>query len=109
MKCDCCGKGYDIMYRTLDTRVYCLDCSRRTSLCCYGSPVVSSKWFRVSMSLRELESLEERGHERKFEESELNPLTIKRPGGGKGYIRVPPKYKARTALNYRKTHGKRRK
>ena len=77
MKCDCCGKAYDIMYRTLDTRVYCLECSRRTSLCCYGSPVVPSKWFRVAMSKRELDSLEERGHQREFEPSS-NPLTLTR-------------------------------
>ncbi len=64
MKCDCCGKGYEIMYRTLDTRVYCLDCSRRTTLCCYGKAVVPSKWFKVPMAPRELESLAARGHKR---------------------------------------------
>ena len=63
MKCDCCGVSYDIMYRTLDTRVYCLHCSRRDKSCCYGKAVVPTRWFRVEMAQRELESLEVRGHE----------------------------------------------
>ena len=67
MKCDCCGKGYEIMYRTIDTRVYCLNCSRRTSLCCFGQAVVPSKWFRVQMSQTALESLEAMGYKREFE------------------------------------------
>ena len=102
MKCDCCGKdeGYEIMYRTLDTRVYCWWCSKRQSMCCYNKPIVPTQWFRVSMSERELESLEKRGYKREFEESTLNPLLVKRPGDYKGYVRVPPKYKARAALNF---------
>ena len=67
MKCDCCSKGYDWMYRTVDTRVYCLDCSKRMSLCCFGKPVVPSKAFRVAMSERQLESLEARGYKREIE------------------------------------------
>ena len=63
MKCDCCGASYGIMYRTLDTRVYCLDCSRRTNLCCFDKAVLPTQWFRVSMTERELESLKARGHE----------------------------------------------
>ena len=67
MRCDCCSKGYEIMYRTMDTRVYCLDCSRRMSLCCFGKAVVPSKWFRVQMSQTALASLEARGYKREFE------------------------------------------
>ena len=101
MRCDCCGKDerHEIMYRTLDTRVYCWYCSKRTALCCYNKPVLPTTWFRVPMGHRELESLEERGHTRRFEESNLNPLTIKRYRGDKK-ASSPPKYKARAALNF---------
>ena len=111
MKCDCCGKdeGYDIMYRTLDTRVYCWWCSRRTALCCYNKPVLPTKWFQVSMSKRALESLEERGHTRKFEESELNPLLIKRYRDPNKAVKMSPKYKARAALNLGRSIMKRKK
>ncbi len=66
MRCDCCGKGYDYMYRTLDTRVYCLDCSRRMSVCCFGKAVVPSRCFKVPMKASALASLEARGHKREF-------------------------------------------
>ena len=106
MKCDCCGQSWEIMYRTIDTLVYCLDCSRRTSVCCYGKPVRKSWWFRVSMSERQLDSLEERGYARKFEESDLNPLTVKRYRED-NKAPSPPKYKAKAALNFgRKRKGK---
>ncbi len=45
MKCECCGKGYYNMYRTLGDVVYCLDCSRRDSLCCYAKPVPVTQRF----------------------------------------------------------------
>ncbi len=71
MKCDCCGedKGYSIMYRTLDTRVYCYYCSKRTSMCCYDKPIIPTKWFGVAMSERELDSLEARGYKREMKPS----------------------------------------
>ena len=72
MKCDCCSKGYDIMYKTIDTRLYCLDCSTRMNRCCFGKPVVPSKWFRVPMSERALDSLETRGYNRHIEPEKLN-------------------------------------
>lgn len=102
MTCDCCGKdeGYDIMYRTLDTRVYCLWCSKRTALCCYDKPIIPTTWFRIPMSLRALKSLEERGHTRVFEESTLNPLLIRRVVHEKGQRTVRPKYQAKTALKF---------
>lgn len=66
MRCDCCGKGWEIMYRTMDTRVYCLDCSRRMSVCCFGKAVIPTQWFRVHMSQTALASLEARGYKRVF-------------------------------------------
>ena len=100
MKCDCCGKDekHEIMYRTLDTRVYCWYCSKGEALCCYNKPVLPTTWFRVSMSERALESLEERGHKREFEDSKLNPLTITRNRDPDKAVKVPPKYKARAAV-----------
>ena len=111
MKCDCCGKdeGYDIMFRTLDTRVYCWWCSKRTALCCYDKPVLPTKWFKVAMSTRQLDSLEARGYTREFEESKLNPLLIKRVRGGDRQPVVPPKYKARAALTLARATLARRK
>lgn len=66
MRCDCCGKGYDFMYRTVDTRVYCLLCATRDNRCCYGKPVVPFTEFKVAMQSAELASLEARGHKRDF-------------------------------------------
>lgn len=66
MKCDCCSEGYDYMYRTVDTRVYCLPCSRRYKVCCYGKPVVPSTRFRPSMTQHELDSLKARGYKREI-------------------------------------------
>ena len=115
MKCDCCGKAYDIMYRTIDTRVYCLDCSKRTPLCCYGKPVVPSEWFRVAMSEKALKSLEERGHTRTFEDG-CNSLLVKRvrePNNKPDRNTVPrtvrPKYQAKTALNFKRSINWRKK
>ena len=111
MKCDCCGKdeGYDIMYRTLDTRVYCWWCSKRTALCCYDKPILPTKWFRVAMSEHQLNSLEERGYAREFEESKSNPLLIRRVRGGTRRPVVAPKYKARAALQLARIRIKGRK
>ena len=110
MKCDCCGKdeGYDIMYRTLDTRVYCWWCSKRTALCCYDKPILPTKWFRVAMSKHQLNSLEERGHTREFEQG-CNPLLITRVRDGSRKEAIAPKYKARAALQLARIRIKGRK
>lgn len=55
MKCDCCGKEYYNMYRTVDTRVYCLPCSKRDSMCCYGTAVVPSTRIRCEPGVKRVE------------------------------------------------------
>ncbi len=111
MKCDCCGKneGYEIMYRTLDTRVFCWYCSKGEAMCCYNKPIVPTNWFRVAMSELALESLEKRGHVRTFEEG-CNPLLITRVRDGARKEAVRPKYQAKTALNFKRTmYGRKKK
>ncbi len=108
MKCDCCGKEYEIMYRTIDTRVYCLDCSRRTTLCCYGKSVVPSKWFRVAKSERWLKSLEKRGYVRTFKDG-CNPLLITRVRDGSRKEARRPKYQSKVALNFHRSLKRRKK
>ncbi len=113
MRCDCCGNDekHEIMYRTLDTRVYCWYCSKRTALCCYDKPVLPTTWFRIPMGHKEMESLEKRGHTREFEQG-CNPLDIKRPrvvkeGTSKDMAR--PKYQARAALNFHRNRKQKEK